>query len=319
MEIPQQGNSAVTKQQITKLNGIISILANQKLSSDIGFRYQDLPFKLELALASKNDEIEISSSRLVAFSGVTNLTGFATTIANKPFAFAIKAQGLDLAAISKIALEGKPFSLTGSLDSLTTEVKANGADIKTSLDLNTQASAINGTIKGVNIFAQTLGAIKSIPGVSGSMDAFIPDKYKTLISASDTAFSQLNVEMSCKNQNVNAHRFELVHSAYAITGKGTASFDGDLNLSAQLRLTPALTTDMITKQPNLALLQDSNNNIVIPIVIKREGGIIIVLPDISDFAERAAKNAAKGAASKALDKVAPGLSGAAKSLGGLFK
>jgi len=92
-----------------------------------------------------------------------------------------------------------------------------------------------------------------------------------------------------------------------------------MNLKAQAKLTPALTAGMVAKEAKLGLLLDREKNMVFPLVISRENGSTLVLPDAEDLLKRAASNSAKEAAGKALDKVVPGLGeGASKLLDKLF-
>ena len=98
-----------------------------------------------------------------------------------------------------------------------------------------------------------------------------------------------------------------------IQGAGRVGMNGGLNLKTKLKLTPALAEKMILKQPKLQLLADSEGNIVIPVVVRKEKHIL-VLPDVSDLAKRAAQNTAKEAVKKELDKLGPGLGNALDSL-----
>ena len=112
-----------------------------------------------------------------------------------------------------------------------------------------------------------------------------------------------------------------MHSLYTIDGTGWADLKvGSFKVEAKLRLSPQLSAGMIEREPKLKLLQDKSGNMVVPVVIKKSSsGRTLVLPDTKDITKRAAKNTAKEAATKAIDKIAPGIGrDATKLLDGLF-
>ncbi|MCC6933429.1 MAG: hypothetical protein IT292_09270 [Deltaproteobacteria bacterium] len=308
------GQNGQPDKNLTQLNGAISLLAKEKTIVDLSARYRNYPLKLELRTRRDVDKIIIEPSRFIGLSGVINYYGEIADQLPKPYKMTVNGLGFDVASTLNVLDKQGDMQITGSVEklaaNLTGDLKAEPAKKPEGrIDLSIQ----KGSIKGVNILSQTLGAAKNLPGVSDGLAVFIPHKYKPLIDSSDTAFDRMIIELGLYQDKLNISNLELIHSAYSIKGNGTMLGD-NLDLSMRLTLNTTLTQDMITQNKAIALAQDENKNIVIPLTIKKEGGSTMVLPDLQAILDRAAKNSLKEAAVKALDKATGGLGGAIKSL-----
>ena len=76
-----------------------------------------------------------------------------------------------------------------------------------------------------------------------------------------------------------------------------------------MKLTTLLSNSIVERQPKFKLLLDSNNQIEIPLIITKSNNTFLVLPDVSKLGKSALGNTIKNSATKALDKVAPGIGG----------
>jgi hypothetical protein len=177
-----------------------------------------------------------------------------------------------------------------------------------------EANAVKGAIVGFNLLAQTLGKIDQIPGLGAALLEFIPENRRWIVQSDSTSFDDLSLQAQMSGKDIKLTNFTLTHELYVLTGRGTIPANGELNIEAQLKLTEALAKGMVLKQPKLKLLLDKNNSIVFPVIITRKGGVLLVFPDVSNLGKRALENTARDAATKALDKVSPGLGGALNSL-----
>ena len=218
----------------------------------------------------------------------------------------------------KVAAPDAPLSLSGTVDSLNADITAQLNSIPASLSGPVSLLVRDGAIDDINLLGQTLGNIGSIPGVDFAIADAIPEEYQTVLEGDKTAFDTLTVQLRFGQNGFQLTSADLKHSLYIVRGAGTMSFGGSLAIRAELAVTPLLAQKMVLRQPKIKLLLDKDNNLVIPIVIKKKGSSFIVIPDAEKLLKSAARNTAKEAAGRALDKVAPGLGEASKVLDSLF-
>ncbi len=304
---------------ITNTKGEISFEGNRVIINPLTSVIAGVPAKANVKINLNEKDIEITPSLINIFEGSINLGGKFGSDKAKTFSTTIKANGLNLNQVSQFAATGSSYGAEGTLENLS--LQANGA---LSNLLPTLSSTINflgrdGSITGFNLLGQTLKGINGIPGVEDNLAAYVPEKHRGVLTANSTAFDTFTGDLSVVNQNASIKILELRHALYIVTANGRVQLGGDIRIEAELKLTPVMTEDMILRQPKLKLLLDKEGNMAVPIVIKVTDGSVIVKPDVKKLLKRAAKNTAKEAISRELDKVAPGLGGVAEGLGGLFK
>ncbi len=270
--------------------------------------------KAQMGPDNMPQSLSVKDAKIEAFGGLIaadfDLSG------GDPFKGKLTLSSLQLTELSKVALGPESrISLTGLLDTLGASYTGSSKNPLPSLRASTSAKLSKGSISGFNILGQTLGKIDKIPGISGALAGFIPEKHRPLIEANSTAFDAITFKGNLAKEHLSIAAFELRHPLYLLTGSGGIGLNGVVKLNAQMRLTPLLAKEMILKEPKLQLLADKSGNIVFPVLIRKSpDGLPVVLPDISGLLQRAAKNTAKEAGKKALDKIAPGLGGALDSL-----
>ena len=225
-----------------------------------------------------------------------------------------KAQKLDLAQIADFTGASAKVGMTGNLDTATLQINGPVANLAAQASGTLNAIALNGTLQGFNLLGQTVGKLATVPLIGDSIKAVIPEKYRPLIDANSTAYEKLTINSSFSGKNITLSEINLQHSVYLVTGSGEIRANGDMDVRAQLRLTPAVTEGMVSRSAKLKLLLDPRNNLVVPLMLHKKNGVFIVLPDVSELGKTALGSVAKDTATKALDKVAPGLGGALDSL-----
>lgn len=258
----------------------------------------------------------LKPSSLEMFGGKLLLEGAYQLAPANTIAITLKGQGMDLAQVSKVTLQGSAISFTGAVSSLLGKLQGNSSALTQTIAGPVGMSVIKGSIEGINIVGSILKKIDIIPGLGSSLVLLVPEQFKPLIEASNTAFDTLDGSVSLGSGNAKVEKLSLKHPAYIIEGLGDVNIagSGDMDLEVKLKLTQAMVQGMILKEPKVKLLLDKDGNLVIPALIKRSQGKTLVLPDLKVLLENAAKGTAKEAATKALDKVAPGLGGALDSL-----
>ena len=273
---------------------------------------------LELNPDYTQEAVKIKESKLACCGGALVFNGALGLVDQKLFNISAQGKSLSIESLSQTLAPSSNIAMTGQLDVINSKSEGSLLDPKQSLTNSTKLNITKGSIKGFNLLGQTLGSIKNIPGLSDALFAYAPDKFKPLLTSDSTAFDSLSLDLSIKNQTISINTITLNHSLYSISGKGSATFAGTFNINTQMKVSPTLTTDMVTKQQNLKLLLDESGYMVFPVIVKKDTGSVVVLPDTSELVQRAAKNTAKEATKKALEKAVPNLGGTSKLLDSLF-
>ncbi|MCC6220784.1 MAG: DUF748 domain-containing protein [Deltaproteobacteria bacterium] len=294
-------------------SGNVSILAGNAQLAGIEGK------NIKVAVMLKPETIFLKPSSLDAFSGNIELQGYLKQNPQQDFEVALKGLNLDSSLLSNALMPTSKISLSGTMDHLTINAKAEAQRLMPTLASSTRFAVSNGAIEGVNIAGQALAKINQIPGLGEALSAYIPEKHRGIFQSSDTAFTKLISDISIRDEIMSLSTMLLEHPLYIISGHGDINFNGSLKLKTQLKLTPLLAKSMVLSQPKLALLLDEGDNIVIPVVITRQNESTLVVPDTTELFKRAAKNTAKEAAQRQIEKLIPGAGGAAKVLDSLFK
>lgn len=306
---------------------ILPIMATGNASGDLAFNLRIKPIpdiKGEILL----NDVAISSVK--PLSGKVNFEGKQITAAlfggtikikhqlseNTPkiISGTIDATDLDLRQLSD--LYPSSFGITGKLSSLHSNLSGDSSDLKKTLNANFKATAEKGEILGVNLLGEVFEKIGVIPGLTESLASMLPEQLRPLASkGNSTAYESLILEGSVSNgTRISFTRAELAHSAYIFSGSGTVTTAGEIDLKTQLKLTPQVTKQMVTRNDKFKLLLDRGEVLTLPVVIKKGDGSLLVLPDVSELGKNLLQGGAKDAATKALDKLKPGLGTGAKEL-----
>jgi len=260
-------------------------------------------------------KISVNPSQLKIFDGVVSLEADLEQREQGELRINLNARNLNSSQLLAAVAPGGAVGLAGTLENFTAKLSGDKTNFAQTASGPISLQLGKGRIVGLNIIGSALAKLNQIPGIGAAMSAFIPDSLK----GADTAFDQLSLAANMGSNQVQISSFVLTHSHYLLNGAGRVGLNDTMNLKAQAKLTPALTAGMVAKEAKLGLLLDREKNMVFPLVISRENGSTLVLPDAEDLLKRAASNSAKEAAGKALDKVVPGLGeGASKLLDKLF-
>lgn len=230
----------------------------------------------------------------------------------------INLENIDLAqAMSGLGLKNS-FDINGKLTKLDLNIQGNPAEFATDNSGNITALLDSGEILGFNILGDTLKELFKLPLLGMAASSVIPQEYLPIIQKNSTAFDEIKMAASFSGKNINLSSLLLKHALYNLDAEGKIAANGNINLNAKLILSEMFMGKLILREPKLKLLADKNNNIIIPVVIRKEGNSFIVLPDLADLGKRALNSAAKDVATKAvgkaIDKVAPGLGSTLDSL-----
>jgi len=258
--------------------------------------------KLELKTKVGKDRFELLPSVLGIAGGTINAKAMLGLGENKDMNATISGSQVDAELVSKAFIPLSPIYLSGTMEKLSVPVQGRLDRMPDSLSGNPEVRLVDGAIEGINIIGEIIAKVKGIPGMSGSMEDSVSEENKKELEGNKTAFDSLQALTQIASGKINLRSVSLVHSLYELDGTGWIAFSGEMNVQAKARLTPEMTEEMILKKPKLKLLRDARGNIVIPVVIRKKDGRMLVLPDVEDLIKRAAANVATEAAGRALDK-----------------
>lgn len=217
---------------------------------------------------------------------------------------------LDLARAHALAPSGGKLGVRGTLESLALNFSGQADTLSQTLNANFGSRIKNGEIVGVNLFGEALGGLKGIPGLSEALASYVPDKFRPLLTASNTAFDALALEGSLTNGAlINLKIFDVVHQAFMVNGSGSLQLNGPIDIRTQMRITREITDGMVARSDKLKLLLDQQGQLTFPLRVSGTSSSPVIVPDSSELAKNALRGAAKDVAQKALEKLAPELSG----------
>lgn len=275
---------------------------------------KDVPLtSLTGRISTETHTISIKELKAGIFDGTVDINAmFMPT--SKDFGAGISGSQLNMSKVSNIAMKQYPIKISGTMTPLDVMIKGSSKNITQSLSGTINGTIQKGAIEGINIVALALKGITQIPGVEGSLATSLSKEHQQVLLGKDTPFDTFIAEIALGNGKINLKNIKMSHQLFIISGTGWAGFDGTMHINAKLALTKTVALAMVANRPKLELLLDSEKNIVFPVVITKNEGTLLVLPDVTDLLERAAKNTAKKTIERSLDKVTPGLGKALDSL-----
>ncbi len=316
--IPALKDSYLTNLQLTssfskqRRNARVSVTAGESNLANNPVASIKLAATMTLLPDNSLESLTLQPTSLQLFGGTLGLDG--SLSADGQGKINVNGYHMNLKDISSAAMQGSAVSLEGSLDSLSAQLGGVTKNFSETIDGPVRASAAKGSIIGFNLLRETLGRAAAIPGMGAALLSYIPEKYQPLLQSNGTPFEILTLQAMLHGRSVDLESVALNHALYIVTGSGRIDIGAGLDLKVQLKLTPILTQGMVLKEPRLKLLVDNKGNMVIPVVIRKRDGSLTVLPDTNELGKRALSNTAKEAATRALDKVSPGLGGVIDSI-----
>ncbi len=319
IDISQASFDKLSIQQLKgKLNFQKNLISSDAL--ELNYKGEDMKLSGDLLRYSGN-RFDTPKLNIFTSGGTLLLQNTFLNEGEKPFSGSINGNGIDLHRLMGIISNLPSYTLNGTISKFASTFKGTSANIKQDLSADFSIDIEKGEIIGINLIGAVFQKIGVIPGLSESLLQFVPEKYKPLVTAvNSTAFDSLAIDGNLNSgSEINLAKANLIHSAYLILGSGRASTKGTLDLKTQMKITKAITEGMAVRNAKLQLLLDKEGNLTFPLLISKADGPVVVLPDVTELGKNALRNSAKDAASKALNKLSPGLgTGASQLLNKIF-
>jgi hypothetical protein len=269
-----------------------------------GTDYRDLA--LDLTWVEGRAEIQRLSAS--AFDGALSATGRYDTTGPQPrFTVQTKADGVRVEQL--LAARGGPAEapLRGGLTA-NLELRGGGsgwAQIKATLTGSGTFAVRDGVLADFNPAGETMRSLLALPAFAGSGLGRFVERHPKLFGVGDTPFEELVGTLDVRNGWVHLKGLELDAGDYAVRGEGRYSLDNQVDFRTRLRLSPALSEELLGAAPRMRYLRARDGRVELPVAFRGAPPRIAAVPDVSRLAEAAAREAVSDLLGRALGAPEP--------------
>ena len=233
-----------------------------------GIDYDDLSAKFVHA----DGRVKLEPATLAAFGGSLEANGSIgvgeETASN--FDLRINTRGVD---IKKVAAWTAPTAgrlLGGTLDAGVSLRGEAGAweQMRGTLGGSGKLSVRDGRIEDINVAEDVLHAITGVPGLSTLLSPDLRKNYPGLFSSGSTEFETLETSLDLSNGRIATRDLALRARDYTIAAAGTIGLDRQVDLTAQLIASKALSRDLIDSVGAVKYLADRSGRVEIPFTLR---------------------------------------------------
>jgi hypothetical protein len=255
-----------------------------------GADYRDLALDLRLA----NQTAEISRLSVSAFEGTLTATGRCDLKGARPrFDLRTQADGIRVEKVLASQAPGAGETLTGDLGAKL-ELRGVGSaweQIKPTLTGGGSVAIRDGVLREFNPAGETLQALLALSAFSGSGLAKFAQRHPRVFGMDETAFEELAGAIDVREGWVHLNGLELDVSDYVVTGGGRYSLENELDFRTRLRLSQALSEEILTAAPRMRYLRAADGRVEVPVAFRGSPPKIAAVPDVSRLAQGAAREA----------------------------
>lgn len=270
LAIPERGPRLSI--ELVSPNGVVS-----------GATYDDLKFGFEFA----NGRATVENLTLGVFDGIVHVAGFYDLGDESP-TFHLDTR-LEKVSVAKL-VESQAPSMSGMLEGTAAanlSVRGKGSEWEKIREVMTGTGNLileNGTLKDVNIADSVMKGIIGVPGLSNLIEPKIRQKYPSVFGVGDTVFEKLDAKLDIRDGIARVSDFRLAARDYSLSGEGEYALRNALDMHVAMTLSEALTADLVASVKESRYLQNSADQIEIPVRLR--GGIpdVRAEPDLSKVA-----------------------------------
>jgi uncharacterized protein involved in outer membrane biogenesis len=176
-------------------------------------------------------------------------------------------------------------------------------NIKSNLSCKADISIIKAMLKGVNVLRQVLDKIAVIPGLSNTIEAGLPERFKEKLTQKNTRFSDIKLPLTIENGRIVLADTAIEAEEFVFQGTGEAGFDSSYSLQGGFFISQDLSASMVSSVPQLKYLLDEKGRVYLPLMIFGQAGNQVQFSINADYiAKKLLENQAKQQILKALDK-----------------
>lgn len=260
--------------------------------------------KFALDSGYAEERATINAFKLDAFSGAIQASGTATTGATPAFDLKIATQNVDLQELLT-AVKSKAAATVRGLLTANVAVRGRGknfAAIKPTLLGAGTARVEQGKLIGVNVVAQALNKVNNVPGIGALLPQSVIANHPELFKSPNTDLRHASLNFTINGPRLSTSNLLVESLDYSLLGRGWFDLDRNLDLTAQILMSPAFSRELIAAKRNASYLATSAGQIAIPLQISGRLPKPRVVPDMGILARRAAAHAATGGLGRLLKK-----------------
>ncbi|HUO04039.1 MAG TPA: AsmA family protein [Candidatus Binataceae bacterium] len=273
--------------------------------------------KLEAVAGLDGTFARLSSLSVDAFSGHVSGTGGAGLTPGSDFSASTSFTNLDL----KQAMESQDLkaaeTVRGTIGgNINLSGKAGSIDaMKPTLNGTGQLTLTNGKLIGVNVGAQALKKVNNLPVIGDLVPQSVIARHPELFSSPDTDIQIASLSFAMAGGRINTRDLQVQTVDYGMLGSGWFDIDKHVDMTAQIILSRSFSGELIAAKRNIQYLADRDGQVIVPLQVTGQLPKPMVLPNVSELAQRAGERAVEGQGQKLLGKL---LGKKGKALGGIF-
>lgn len=224
-----------------------------------------------ISLKAQASEKDLTLENLSLFLGSGSVNASAKVqdyLAAQTYSF--NAQVKDLKAQEVLNQEKAAVKVQGQLGAdIACSGKGFSPDaLKTTLSGTVAAAIAKAALKDINVLRAVLDKIDVIPGLSQSIEAGLPQKFKDSLSVKDTSFADMKLPVAIEDGEVVIKDAAIVSEMFSFKGSVRSSLGGRYVMEGDFLIPQELSAAMAASQPKLAYLFNSEKLISFPLRIK---------------------------------------------------
>jgi hypothetical protein len=157
----------------------------------------------------------------------------------------------------------------------------------------------DGVLRGVRIVDEVLGAVTGVEQAARLVPARLRRKRPELFGAADTQFEELRATARIADGRATTDDLVMRTESYTVRGRGSATFDGRVDLTAVFVAGPALTADVLESVKDARWVTNAERRVEVPFRVAGRFPALRPQPDPA-FVARAVGRALEARARKAL-------------------
>ena len=225
---------------------------------------------LQLDSSVANQVATIDSFKLAAFEGRLDGSGQYDFGAEPPrMAVTAQIDAVNLTEFfrSGLALTDPPVQGTASLDFT---VSGNGHTwdaLKPTLGGRGKAEIRDGALREFNLAEGVLSGLTGIPGLSLVLPQQLRDKYPEVFASPHTEFEECTSQFSLGQGKIKLDRLRIAARDFRTQAKGWMDFEQQLDATASLTLSQALSSDLMRATKELRYIANAEERVEIPFAL----------------------------------------------------
>ncbi len=289
----------------TVASGAGGLTVNAKLSSVDG-KLANVAYKnLGLLASLGGKRLNLKSLKFDAFTGQVLAGGQATMGPIPEFTLSLDAGHIDLQQVLQSQGAKAAGMVRGILDG---QVKvagkgANFSRIKPSLRGNGRANVKDGKLVGVNIVADALNKTKNLPQIGDLVPASVVQRHPELFHDPDTDLRNASLTFTLEGPKISTSDLNVQTPDYGILGRGWFDLDKNIDVVANVVLSPQLSREIIAERKNVVYITNRGGQVDVPFEVRGMLPKVAVSPDVGQLAGRAGRQLLKQRGQKFLNKL----------------